>query len=462
MAFGVRAALLFDDPWAHGYDGWYYVLQVRALLDGAALFADRSLVFWPLVALGALTGDVIVGNKIAACLFAATTAGFGAVAAQRWRRSWWAGLVCGLWWAASPLHLGVSAEFLKNSAGAVILAALLATLPGCERDRRRVGLAVGLALLGPMVHKLAGVMGLIAAGSYAAVHMLSGRLSPRLLGGVLLVGLGLVAASGLLRPSDLLRLTDPSAPTTNRLAALTGGRLVLPEQLELAWVMATPLVLAVSAIRDRSQRAFTLAILPLAVIATAPGLPFGWDLTAWRLMLMGFIPAGLTLALLATRSGIGAGLAGLATVGVMLALPESVHAHRGRSPDYRAWASARAAIRDAVPAEGRVVAHRGLCGFVWAEAGVICENFHPAGDGEGWWRIAYGFSVDRLQPYTTAEEPPMFLRPGYTLVHEPAWRRFVAAEGDRFRLTRDARNPWRPRPEFVYGPGQETPAPDSK
>ena len=42
---------------------------------------------------------------------------------------------------------------------------------------------------------------------------------------------------------------------------------------------------------------------------------------------------------------------------------------------------------------------------------------------------------------------------GYPLVWEPHWQRFVAAEEDRFLLIRDPRNPFRPRPAFVYGPG---------
>ena len=108
-----------------------------------------------------------------------------------------------------------------------------------------------------------------------------------------------------------------------------------------------------------------------------------------------------------------------------------------------------------VPPGDRVVAHRGLCGFVWAVGDRICENFDPQGPAEGWWRIAYGMGEQRLAPYS--DPPPVRLKLGYTLVPESAWRAFRARHADELPLVRHPMNPYRRRPDYVYGPGRGTP-----
>jgi hypothetical protein len=463
LAAALRAAALIDDPWANGYDGWYYVLQVRSLVDGAPLFADRSLVFVPLVALARLTGDAILGNQLAACLFAAVAAAGGALAGWRWTGRLSAAAVAGGWWALSPLHLGVSAEFLKNSAGVAVLSLLLAALPRCERRRGLLAAAISLALLGPLVHKLTGVLGLLAAVGYTAARLLGGRRPPRWLWGVVGLGLLAVAAGGLLRPSDFLRLLGGEGGHTTRLAAFNSTRLINAERVELILVHVAPLAL-LAGLWQRRHRAACFALLPLSLAALAPGLPFGWDLTAWRLLLMGFISTGLIAAI-----GVSSlGRARWPAVAVLLSLglwqaPSIVRATQARSPDYSAWATAIPVLRATIPPNSRVIAHRGLCGFVWAEAGIICENFQPSPPHDRWWRIAYGFGPERFVPYVQGGDPaPVVAIPGYTIVWEPHWQRFLVEEGENFRLAYDPRNPFRVRPAFVYGPGQETPAPQNR
>ena len=50
---------------------------------------------------------------------------------------------------------------------------------------------------------------------------------------------------------------------------------------------------------------------------------------------------------------------------------------------------------------------------------------------------------------------------GYTLVSETCWQAFRADHVDRFSLLKDPRNPFEPRPAFVYGPQGDTPDPAS-
>ena len=229
----VRVPLLWDDPFAPGYDGWYYVLQVRSLLSGAPLFADRSLVFAVLAVCGAVLDDVVVGNKVAACLFAAVGAAGAAVGAWRWTASRSAALVAGMWWALAPGHLAVSLEFLKNEGGLAILGLLLAVLPGLARPgsatlRMDAMWTVLLVLVGALTHKLTGVLGLLLAAGVGLTTVLP-RLRWRskhwvvigVVAGVLLV---LVGGLGVLRGVDLQRFLAPQPGEGARLDLLLSSR----------------------------------------------------------------------------------------------------------------------------------------------------------------------------------------------------------------------------------------------
>lgn len=448
LGAALRGPLLWDDSWAPGYDGGYYVLQVTSWMQGAPLFADASWVYPLLAAFAQLCGDVVLGNKVAATLFAAGVGGLGAVAGLRLTGSRLAGLVLGTWWACSPLHLGVSAEFLKNAFGLVVLAALVGLVPRAEESRARMAGVLALLALGAMVHKLTAVLGLVFVAGYAGPIVL-GRWPSRWAGPawLLLAVVGIAAlVVGVLRPIDLVRFSaDEGIPR----AALWSGVLSPSETVEALLVHASPLLVLALSWR---RKALGAGLFAVALACTAPGLPFGWDLLSWRLILMGFVPLGICAALWVERMP----LAAVPVLGLAVVQGPFAAQHQAlREPDYTAWAEVLPTLQAAVPSGDRVVAHRGLCGFIWAAGDRVCENFQPQGDLTGWWRVSFGMGEARLAPYCDGVP----LLPGYTLVPEPCWQRFRDDHVDDFRLLRDDRNPYQPRPAFVYGPGGATPEP---
>ena len=455
LALSVRAAVLWDDPFAHGYDGYYYVLQVRSVLAGDPLFADRSLVFLGLAGLSTLLGSVVVANKVAACLFGAITAVAGAVAAWRWTDSRAAALTTGLVWALSSLHLDLSSEFLKNAAGLAALAVVLALLPRSEDRRGGWILVLAAVLLSASLHKLTGVFSMALAGLYyAQIGWAWTEVSRKTLIGAAFAAVcaSLVASLGVLRAVDFSRFLEGASRSGDRLAPFTDGRLGLGEQVGLLLVYAAPVVLGVLLLSRRfaSYRRLGLPLLLIAVVCTAPGLPMGYELTAWRLQLMGFLVVGLTLGLLATQSR---AVLPLVLVLALALLPDTLQRCQDREPDYVAWSAVLPVIERHVAPGERLVAHRGLCGFVWAETGRVCQNFEPSGDPENWWRITFGFGVHQLEPYGPATR----LLPTYALVREPIYRRFRADHVQEYFLLTSPRNPYELRPDFVYGPGEEPP-----
>ncbi|MCA9492466.1 MAG: hypothetical protein KC621_21180, partial [Myxococcales bacterium] len=433
-----RWALLLRDTTASGYDAWYYVLQVRSILAGERLFDDDSLVFWFLAAMGRATGDVVLGDELSATLFAAGAATLGTACAHRLGGPPGAA-IAGAVLVAATGHLSLSAEFLKNAAGLVALCGTALALAD-----RRWAWAIVATLLAVGLHKLSGVLALGLLLTVGVVDL--GRRSRRaaLSAGVAGGGLAvLVALAGAMRVVDLQRLIGV-AEGGGRWQRLLHSSLEGPELVELALVHASPLLVPVALMRG-ADRAMVVGLGALALVCAAPGLPFSFDATAWRLLCMGFLPLALLLAACRPPARLAAPLALL----VLLATPGNVAAHARRSPDYAAWLEVLPTIRAQVPEGGRLVAHRGLCGFLWAEGGIRCENFEPDGDPEQVWRVAFGFSPERLAPYGEAVQ----LLPSYVLVPEPVWRAFREAEAGRWSLLRDPRNPHQPRPAFVYRSG---------
>lgn len=431
--------MVFDDPLAHGYDGWYYVIQTESWAAGDPEFADHSVVFWVLAALSRPFGAV-VGNKLAAGLGGALMAAGGVLAGWRWTHRLGGAAAFGLCLAASPLLLGVSAEYLKNAMGLALLPWILALLAG-DRAWERLG-ALALLVLGLFVHKLSGVMGWVLAGGIVGTQLLGPRLRlpPWLLWAA---GVGALVALGfgVLRAEDLQRILSLEGGRP-RLQTLLAGRLRVGELAELALLALSPVVLAWRAWASEEARPIAVAGALLAVLCLAPGLPFGFDLTAWRLMLVGGVPVALMCMVLS--ASVPEVMLPLVVASLAGVVPEVVRANQGREPDYVAFAANLPLLQDA----DKVVAHRGICGQIMGQGGVHCENFQPPEPYAGWTRVVYGVPMRHLAPVAP---DAVDLAGPYVRVPEAQWQAFVAGPGADWFLVRDPRNPYRPRPGFVYG-----------
>jgi hypothetical protein len=445
-----RVPLLWDDPYPAGYDGPFYALQVRSTLAGAPLYSDPSLAYAALSAAAAVVGDVTVANKLSACAFAALAAAAGVVVGVRHGGSRAAGVTVGVWWACSPLHLGISAEYLKNALGVALLAWTLATL-GSGRFAPYT-----LALLGIGVHKATGALGVAAVVAHELASLRSpgeGDVSDGSRRWKALAGVGLLVAAlplwGLVRAADVARLTGASIGDRRQLFS---GVLSTSEALEAGALHLAPLALVVGWwLRGDERRAsapLTAALVTVAVACTAPGMAFGWDRPAWRLMLMGFLGVGAVLGQVASRFGwVGAGLVAALAVGQ---LPGAARHQARREPDYAAWVAVLPQLRASIPPGDRVVAHRGVCGFIWLESGVPCESYAPPPPHDGWWRVVWAIGPAALG----ASGPVVPLIPAYTLMPEAGWQRFRADHAGEYTVMDGERNPSYPRPADVYAPNR--------
>lgn len=141
----VRAVFLFADDFTTGFDGYYYALQVRSLVEtGRIMNYDNSLVF-PLLRLFAFLGrDVVFTNKLAVVILCPLTAVPIFLAALRMTSSRAAALTAALFFSLSFSQIYMSFEIIKNGVGMLFTAsALYCLMRFSEKTVFKIGALVG-------------------------------------------------------------------------------------------------------------------------------------------------------------------------------------------------------------------------------------------------------------------------------------------------------------------------------
>lgn len=316
-SFWSRWRVLSASPFPLGVDGYFYPIQLRALLeDGALQYPSSPLTFWFMLPFAAAT-DPIVGAKLGAALGGALIAVPAYGVGARFGRSRGAGLVAAALAATSASSLYLSLEFVKQGFGlTVALAALWLVLRALDTpSRARIAAAIagiGAALL---AHKLAaGVV--IAIAVPAAIDEARGRgklrgrrllylLALSVVAAVVLLGLGLAFPERFLSPADLALLSGLFSSD----AHVSAPALVTPQRTLAfehdAAIGALLAVIAAVALRMRpalprkygERRAMWIVValgiaigLPWLAVDDPQGLGF-------RLRLAAFVPLALCAAI---------------------------------------------------------------------------------------------------------------------------------------------------------------------
>jgi hypothetical protein len=210
-----RWRMLSASPFPLGVDGYFYPVQLRALLDhGALAYPASPLAFYLLAPFAAAT-DPITGAKLGAAVWGAAIAipAYGAGARLGGGRG--AGLVAAALATTAVGSAYLTAEFVKNGIGlTVALAALWAVLAAGDRPTRPRLAAALLALAAAWAtHKMAAALvAAVAVPTAIAAATTHGRLRGRrliyaitaaLLAGVALLALGAAFPHRFLSTSDM-------------------------------------------------------------------------------------------------------------------------------------------------------------------------------------------------------------------------------------------------------------------
>ncbi len=310
-----RWHLLSTTPFPMGIDGYFYPVQLRALLEtGHLQYPASPLVFWWMLPFAAAT-DPITGAKLGAAIGGALVAIPAYLVGAQLGRARGPGLVAA---AIATTSLGstyLTIEFVKNGVGlTVALTAVWLVLRAAVAERvtwRQVVPAAIAVIAAVLAHKMAAGL-VVAIGGPALVVRLPRR--HVVIGGIAVVAafgvLGAVASRRFVSADDLAQLGGliSATPRWDAPALATDGFTLTMAHEALAGAIVALIAAAVLVLRDRlaytppppiraaAWGAILLAIaigFPLLAVDDPQGLGF-------RLRLAAFVPLALVAAV-ATR-----------------------------------------------------------------------------------------------------------------------------------------------------------------
>jgi hypothetical protein len=451
-----------------GFDIYYYALQTVSLsLGKELLFSDRSAVYGVLYILNLVVKNPLLSVQILSAASAAIVYFCLLYISFRGGASLYKTAAATLS-VFNPAVFYLMLEFTKNSF-AFALFFLAFVFLSDEKSRFTFNLNDPLSALkffsgflflaaSVLSHRVMLIPAFCFAAHSAAVFMwgyvrqrkLKVRKKVLIPAGIFLCA-ALSAGAVLLKNKILERLPafDITAPL-HRMVQLNTGRLLAGERIfyifmQIAVCFLVPPVLIKKRQFYRPEFVFAL----IGWIFLFPFLRFSWDETGFRLLILTPLVMGPWLLKLESpsSSGLFFRIAGIVFIaGSVLFTVESARNLRFKGPDYTAYARDLGSLEK--PAKGRrVIAHRGLAGFLWYEKGIWSENFIAApGEEDKYLRLVYAFSPEIFEPYLAeGDPPPVSINKTYTLMEEYIWQRFYQDRQGLYFLKSEL-NPWLPRP----------------
>jgi hypothetical protein len=472
-----RWALVAASPFPLGVDGYFYPIQLRALLEhGTLAYPASPLAFYLLAPFAAAT-DPIVGAKLGAAVLGAAIAfpAYGVGARLGGGRG--AGLVAAVLATTSTGSAYLTVEFVKNGVGlTVALAALWLALRATERPTRaRIAAALAGLVAAYATHKMAAaIVGLVAIPAALAAltdrGVLRGRRLIYAILGTIAVVAGVLVVSALV-PRRLLSIEDAgllrglvtATPRWSAPALVRPGRdLVLGHDavIGLGLALAAFVLLGVRArsiarqptdrpvAHPRPPGTITAASWPILLLAIAIGVPFlavtdGQGL-GFRLRIAAFVPAALAAAILARTAlaGFAHRDAALAALALGLAIVrQPTHALEGVIVTHPALVTATEALAGRVPPGVTLIVPERHIAFMAAWYARVPVALRPdAVPPAQRYRllplhfIRAGSALDRqllaARDASAVAVPPVGLHPrhanGLVLVAEPTWTWLLA------------------------------------
>ncbi|MDR1428912.1 MAG: hypothetical protein LBI85_01360 [Spirochaetaceae bacterium] len=450
-----------------GYDVYYYALQIKSLTrSGELLFFDASIVYYVLYLINGLIKNPVLSVQLLSSLSMAAI--FGCLLRMSLYRgfSFYRTAAAGIA-VFNPAVFYLLLEFTKNSfALALFFLSLLLLDEGAGRGRhsfrsftflpdfinRKTIPGIFFGLLAVFSHRII----LAFAVPFFLHRIAAGLWTERRFRRPLVIGVAAVILLGLLaflfrRDFFFERMPplDLQAPLL-RLLQFRSRRLWPEERvfytlLQIFLFFAVPLTVIRRPLAPSSLFGF------LAWLCVFPFLRFSWDGTAFRLLIMAPLFAAPWLMdrfrdRPMRRLKLFSGAAGvLMAAGCVVFTAGALQRLTTKGPGYDLYRRELGAM-ETLAAGRRVIAHRGLAGFLWYEKGVRSENFIPPEEEGEYLRLVYFFSPTVFEPYLrNGEERPLALGGAYTLIEDSVWRRFYQDRRD-LAFLRSELNPYLPRP----------------
>ncbi len=293
------AAALFQTPYAAGADGYYYVLQIEALLTRGQFYfpTQTPLILYALAGVSQLTGDPVVSVKVVGiALHTALCLGIFAVVAAS-TRSLWSGVIAGALTVVLGGHFYMIAEFVKQLGALAFLVwgGWCALRAFDTRKKAWVVLSLACLVAASFSHRSAPALALVVAATAVLTYLLSaestgGKRRPAAWAALIL----LWCAPAILASQPFVTLPEWLANELRVVPGLPFSNAAVVEQIILLIVAPATLALVLLKKDESRNRAAAVALGSVALwsllVTVNPFLDYGKPMSLpWRLSVLAYI-----------------------------------------------------------------------------------------------------------------------------------------------------------------------------
>jgi len=474
----IRLFFLFPNSFAVGFDGYYYALQVRSLKEtGQLLIADNSLVFQILRFFAMFTQDVVFSNKIAALLFGSFNTALLYLLSIKLRINKWIAFLCGILFLSSYTQNFLGFELQKNNISMTFFLTFLFFFYTSFSNKKYIICTFLFFILTLLTHKLMGALAVLFLIIYFIIILIYNEtLRKKIIANKKL--LLLICSSFLmiiiitfflspLRIVDLKNFLSSFAlysGLVNRLKKIIFVRNI-GTMIELIFLHIIPFLFIPffktyikNSKNPKQQKYFLSTLFAFSLILIFPFLKFDWDSIAFRFLIINTVPCCVFIGYMVSISKKKLKttlqiLFLITSILLMSQIPTKIKTfHTRRYPDYKDLYSSMLKIKDYVPLDKKIIAHKGLSSFIWYITGIEGTHFTPLENLDEYYRIVYGFGVIHFEPYleTGNYEKPVEIKMPYFLVEERLWQKFYNDKKDKIDFLKEWVNPSQVRPAHVY------------
>ncbi len=474
----IRVFFLFHNSFAVGFDGYYYALQVRALKEtGQLLIADNSLVFQILRFFAIFSRDVVFSNKIAALLFGALNAIILYLLLIRLNINKWIAFLCGILFLSSYTQNFLGFELQKNNISMSFFLFFMLFLSISLDNKKYFKYTFLFFILTLLTHKLMGALAILFLIIYFIIILIFNQnLRKKITANRKLLLLTcssfliIIIITIFLSPLRLVDLKNFLSSFTlysgivDRFKKIifirnigTKIELILLHVIPFLFIPFLRAFLKNPEIR-KQQKYFLTALLFFSFILIFPFLKFDWDFIAFRFLIINTVPCCIFIGSIVSISKKRLKKTSqifliITSILLMSQIPSQIKTfHTRRYPNYSNLYSSMLKVKDYVPADKKIIAHKGLSSFIWYITGIEGTHFTPVENLDEYYRIVYGFGIIHFEPYLASGEyeKPVEIKMPYFLVEERLWQNFYNDKKDKVDFLKEWVNPSQPRPAHVY------------
>lgn len=461
LTFGFLVAEQLESQFVQGWDGYFYLVQLRAMLrEGQQHSPDSSPIYWLLRGIYAFAQDEMLAYKILCAGLAGSYSFILCAWTKQLSKSNWLTLLIGIWLVFSPSLRFFAPQFPKNLAG--INALLLFLWASYSRKTKFTVFAFGLTFI---FHRMTAGLSMLFLGLRALTWK-------RIYWAIGILGMAILLGQifpGIIHFSDFSRFEGsfqerPHFPGSTLLQSFDGIQNTNAWRFEIILAPILVLLFLVQFLRNRKTFGQSNWATGLIGLLCFLAFPF-WSEEA-RGMGDRFFLAFLLLSPICLvrliRYWQKAFLIPLIILALVFGISNALHfPHQAFSADYDSYSQLKKPLltRFQQHPPSLLIGHKALAEYITFETGYDVLPWQPEYelDTANTFRIVRGIFPMEFRYYLNNQDHSFVeeLSISYHLVREDVWQRFVAAveteneDSELLGRIYSWENPFEQRPSYL-------------